>query len=182
MSIFKIVISVLFGLIPEALFFTFFLIFTKNIKEKKIKLFALVSISYFIYIILAEYKVINYMIFVMCIYISLKILYKKKTQIIDIFIISYAFLYISLLAYISFIFVNNNLVLYYIFYCLDRILLFIPFIFRNKLNKLYKIYCKYWNRNDKEHRPIKSITLRNVSLIIVNLAVFILNIAILNIT
>ena len=52
---------------------------------------------------------------------------------------------------------------------------------REKFNILYEKYRKLWNRNDKEKRFIKSITLRNVSLISVNLFILLLNITIVNI-
>lgn len=178
----KIVLNIVFSILPEVLFFTLFLIKTKDLKDKKFRLFMLLAVDYAVYIMLNNYKILNYVSFIILTYVILKLLYKEKAQIIDVFVISYAFLYVSLLAYISFLFIQNNMNLYYIFYILDRILLFVPFIFKNRFNKIYKRYCKYWNRNDKANHPIKSITLRNVSLIIVNLAVFLLNIAILNIT
>ena len=70
---------------------------------------------------------------------------------------------------------------YYYLYVIDRFLLFMPFIFKNKFNVIYKKYCNLWNRNDKEKRPIKSITLRNISLILLNSFIFIANITIINI-
>ena len=41
-------VSILFGLIPEVLYFTLFITYTKNIKEKRIKLILLISIAYFL--------------------------------------------------------------------------------------------------------------------------------------
>ena len=108
--------------------------------------------------------------------------YTKKTQIIDVFVILISFTYLYLLSYILFLFIKDDLSNYYILYILDRIILFIPFILNKEFNQLYKNYCKLWNRNDNEKRSIKSITLRNISLIIMNISIFILNIAIINIS
>lgn len=165
--------SILLGLIPETLFFTLFLIYTKGIKEKKVRLFILIAISYLLCIMIIRHKMFYYVCYIIMIYISLKILYKAKAQIIDIFVISIALIYVAFISAICFAFVKENYVMYYIMFILDRILLFVPFIFKNKYNNIYKKYCSLWNRNDSIKRPIKSITLRNISLIVLNIFIFI---------
>lgn len=175
------ILSVLLGLIPEVLFFTLFITYTKDIKEKRIKLFLLISIAYFICILIQEYQVLYYMLWGVCIYISCKILYKKKVQIIDIFVISFAYAWNLILSFIFMNFAKKDLSNYVLIYIIERIILFLPFMFKNKFNILYKKYCNLWNRNDKEIRPIKSITLRNVSLILLNIFIFDMNIIFINI-
>ena len=175
------VLSVLLGLIPEVLYFTLFISYTKNIKEKRVKLFLLISVAYFVCMLIQQYQLIYYIIFVLLIYLILKLLYKKKTQIIDVFIIGLSYLWITLLSIILFVLLKNDLSNYYMLYIVDRIFLFLPFLFKSKFNILYKKYCNLWNRNDKEKRPIKSITLRNISLILLNSVIFFLNIVIINI-
>ena len=174
-------ISILFGLIPEVLYFTLFITYTKNIKEKRIKLFLLIGISYFLCILVQSFKILFYILLIVLIYISLKILYKEKIQIIDIFIISIAYLWIAILSTFLLILLSEDKSNYYLLYIIDRVLLFVLFIFKNKFNMLYKKYCKLWNRNDKEKRPIKSITLRNISLILLNGFILLLNITMINI-
>ncbi len=175
------ILSILLGLIPEVLYFTLFITYTKNIKEKRIKLFLLISIAYFLCILIIQYQVIFYMLFVVLIYIILKLLYKNKVQIIDIFIISIAYLWMLILSFALMIFVKKDLSNYMFIYTIQRILLFFPFIFKNKFNMIYKKYYKLWNRNDKETRPIKSITLRNISLILLNIFIFGMSIMFINI-
>lgn len=178
------IISILLGLLPEVLYFTMFLVYTKNLKEKKIKLFLLISIAYFLCLLIQKYKTLYYILFVVLVYLILKLLYKEKSQIIDIFAFSISTIYLTLLACICAIILKNdysNYFLYYSLYFISRVLLFGIFIFKNKFNIIYKKYCNLWNRNDNIKRPIKSITLRNVSLIMINVSIFILNIAIINI-
>lgn len=167
-------ISILLGLIPETIYFSLFLIYTKNIKEKRIKLFILISICYFLCIIISEYKVIYYIAFMILVYLSLKILYKQQTQIIDIFIFGISTLYITLISFL--IYIPKNITQYFVCLIINRILLFIPFIFKNKFYLLYKNYALFWNRNDSIKRPIKSITLRNINLIGINCIIFVINI------
>ena len=84
----------------------------------------------------------------------------------------------TILSFISIKLFNNNLSNYFIVLIFNRIALFIPFLFKNNFNNLYKKYCKFWNRNDNEKRPIKSLTLRNISLISLNSFILLLNITI----
>jgi len=176
-----LLLSILLGLIPEVLYFTLFLTYTKNLKEKRIKLFFLIGIVYFLCILIQHWQILFYILLIVLIYLSLKLLYKSKVQIIDIFVISVAYLWLAILSFILIFFVKADYSNYAVISIIDRILLFSVFIFRHKFNTIYKKYCKLWNRNDKEKRPIKSITLRNISLILLNSFIFFLNIAIINI-
>lgn len=174
-------IGIILGLIPEVLYFTLFLVYTKRIKEKRIKLFLSIALAYILTIFIKQYILLYYLAFIVLVYISLKFLYKEKTQIIDTFVIVYSFFYLSLVSFICFLFMKEDRSNYYILYVIDRILLYIPFIWKTKFNNLYKKYCKLWNRNDKEKRPIKSITLRNVSLIAINFIIIFMNIYMISI-
>ena len=166
-------VSILLGMIPEVLYFTLFLIYTKGLKEKKIRLCLLIAIAYFLCLMINRFKLVYYIGFLFLIYLILKLLYKKKAQITDIFIINLSFIYIGLISYICSLFVKEDYSNYYLLCIIDKILLFVPFIFRNKFNIWYKKYYSLWNRNDSIKRPIKSITLRNLSLIGLNMFIFI---------
>lgn len=182
--ILQILISILLGLFPEVLFFTLFIIYTKRIKNKKIMLFLLIALAYMLCMFIKTYSIFCYILLIVLIYIIMKILYKNKVQIIDIFIISIGFIYISILSFICSILLRyeyDNLILYYILYIFDRIFMFLPFIKRDKFYYLYKIYCSLWNRNDNEKRPIKSLTLRNISLVVINISIFLGNIYLISI-
>lgn len=177
----RFLLGLLFGMIPEVLYFTLFLTISKNIKEKRLKLFGLLCIAYIICLLLQRCVILYYMLLIALIFISMKFLYKKKVQIVDIFLIGVSYLWLAILSFILMKFVNEDMSNYMFVYVIQRILLFIPFIFKNNFNKIYKKYYKLWNRNDKEKRPIKSITLRNVSLILLNGIIFFLNINIIQI-
>lgn len=176
-----IIISILLGLIPEVTYFTLFLIYTKNLKGNKIKLWLLIALAYIVCMFIQRYRTIYYILFIALVYITLKILYKDKTQIIDIFVFSISTIYLSLIGFICSRFIFNNYTYYYVCLILNRILLFIPFIFKDKFYYLYKNYCRLWNRNYKEKQPIKSITLRNISLILLNSLIFLINLATISI-
>lgn len=172
----QILASILLGLIPEVLYFTLSIIFFKNIKEKRGWLIFLTSIAYFLCMFIRKYQIVYYVLFIAALYGILKILYKDKVQKIDIFVISLFSIYLTVISYLCSINFKEDLSNYYILYVVDRTLLFLPFVFKNKYHKLYQLYCTLWNRNDQEKRIIKSITLRNISLIIINIAIVFMNI------
>ena len=176
MDIINFVVSLLLGMLPEVLFFTMYLIYVKDIKEKKFKLFFLIMFIYILCIMIIRFKILYYISFIALVYAILKILYKKNTQIIDTFVFSIAFSYLCFIGFITSRFVNNSYILYYIMYLLNRLLLFISFLFKNKFYILYKKYYSLWNRNYDKKQPIKSITLRNISLFSLNIFIFIMNI------
>ena len=167
-------ISILFGLVPEVLYFILFISYAKNLKGKKIRLFLITLLIYFCCMLIVQYQLFFYILFIALFYILLKILYKKKIQIVDVFLIVYASCYLTILSYL--IYFANDIKSYYVCYVIDRILLFLPFIFKNKFNRWYKKYYSLWNRDYNHAKPIKSITLRNISLILINCIIFIMNI------
>ena len=177
-----ILLTVFIGMLPEILYFTKFIEYSKNLKEHKIKFFILMTIVYVLCILLSQYKILYYVAFIFLSYLAMKVIYKNKVQIIDIFVFSVAFAYVALNGFICSLFFKNDLSNYYIITIINRFTLFIPFIFKKYFNKLYEKYKALWNRNDKIKRPVKSITLRNISLISLNIFIFLLNVAIINIS
>lgn len=175
------IMSFIFRAVPDILYFTCFIIYTYKIKNKRKILFFLIGVSYILLIMMIRHQIIYYIAFILSIYCILKLLYKNMIQKIDIFVISLSSVYLTIISCICSIFINQSIIIYYSLLLINKLLLFLPFLFREKFNILYEKYRKLWNRNDKEKRFIKSITLRNVSLISVNLFILLLNITIVNI-
>ena len=75
----QIILSIFLGLIPEVLYFTLFITYTKNIKEKRIKLFLFISLAYVLCMFIQKYKIFYYVLFIALIYWIMKIVYKEKT-------------------------------------------------------------------------------------------------------
>lgn len=163
---FYVLISLLLGMIPDVLYFMLFIIYDKNIKEHKLKLFIMLAIGYILLIMICRYQYIFYIAFVLYIYLIIKWLY--KSQINDLFIIILAFMYLTIIGYIFYVLIHD----YTIYYIVDRILLFLPLIvFKNKIRNVYLSYSKMWNRNDKN--KIKSLTIRNSALFLMNTTILI---------
>ena len=114
------------------------------------------------------------------IYGAMKLLYKRKAQIIDIFLIASGFGYMIIISYLCSFIYKNNYNLYWIAYAINNILLFSIFAFMNQLKALYRKYIKVWNRNP--NNKVRSISVRNVSLLLLNAFIFILDVFIIKIS
>lgn len=169
----EVIISFLFGMLPEIIYFTLSVLYIRNKKEKQIKLFLLIMMAYILCITIIRFKVVNYLIFMIVVHLIQRILYKDTSK-IDIFVFSIPVCYVTMLASIILL-TKEDYSNYWILFAINRIMLFLPFIFIKKFNKLYLIYKELWNRNEKEKRRLKSITVRNSSLIILNFLIFSIN-------
>lgn len=149
------------GAMLQPIYFSLFLIFTKNIKNKRI---LFITIMIFEHLLLKFVCNLNYNInfeltYTIITYFVLKLIYKEKTRITDVitFIISIAILGVFNVSSLFILGVNVKTVI------ISNILaiLFICLL-KRKLNKIEIFYNKFWNRhNDK--KMLKSVTIRGLS-------------------
>ena len=166
------IVSLVLGMIPEVLYLTLFVVYAKGIKEKKLKLFALLAAGYILLIMLCRFQFLFYITYIVYTFIILKLLY--KANVCDFFVCVVALSYMTIISYFGYILLSWNYVLYYL---VARITLYSIFLFRNKINILYRKYVGLWNRT--ENAKLKSITLRNSSLLILNILIISLYLIIL---
>ena len=162
-------VSLLMGMLPEVLYFTLSICFIKDIKKQRLKLFSLLVIGYIVLIMVCRFQLLFYLGYIVYVYIVLKKLYKSK--IIDLVIVSVVSAYLTLVSFISFKLIDT----YMLAYLINRLMLFIPiFVLNYKLNDFYNVYYRLWDRH--EGNKIKSITIRNISLVFVNILIVIFNV------
>ena len=174
------ILEMLLGQIPEALYFSLFMIFTKQLKEKRIAFILLMTLEYLIIQKLIHFNIWLQIIYTLFVFVILKLLYKEKTQITDIFTFTIASMFLIIvdipIYFIGRIFTSN----YFIIFVFERIVVFTTlFLLKNKLPKIQNMYKKLWKRNDKEKKKIKSTTFRCINIIVFNLSFYLLNIAML---
>lgn len=167
-------INIILCAIPETLYFSLFMIFTKNIKTKRALLFLLMFIQYAILMLVLPYNIWFQIIYTFMTFVILKMLYKEKAIITDIFAFAFSSLImiiVSVITYMSIMTLFNN---YTVAYIIQRILLFIIlFLLKNKLNKWYLKFNGLWNK--KQNQKIRSLTVRNIVIIIFNVMFYIIN-------
>ena len=159
----------------EPIYFSLFLIIGKDLKNKRLLLTCIMIFEYYMLTEIIYFNVWFQFIYTFIVFVDLKFLYKEKAQITDIFLFaasSIILIGISIFTYLTALFTYKN---YMVSLIINRILIFL-FLFLNKNNirKLYKKFYSYWNRHNNP-KALKSITLRNISVISFNLMFWIIN-------
>ena len=170
--IINFLISLLLGMIPEVLYITLMTSYLEGIKTKIIRLFVLNSFGYIVLIMVCRFELIFYIAYIIYLYWVLKLIF--KVQITSFFMISVVFSSIIWLSFICSFWSN-----YYVGYTLSRFMLVILYLCRANFYILYRKYKACWNRNTTH--KIKSITLRNCSLVFLSVMIIILNTFLLSI-
>lgn len=162
--------------IPEAIYFSLFMIYTKRLKEKRLLYTALMVIEYVILSQLFPFNVWFQILYTFISFLILKLLYKEKSQVIDIFTFSIASLILMITSAIMYLISFYTYYNTYICIALHKILLFsFLLIMKNKLYNIQKLYKKIWNRNFNKKYKIKTTTFRAINVVVFNIMFFIIN-------
>lgn len=160
----------------EAIYFSLFLIYGKKLKEKRLLLIAIMIIEYLLFKKFINFNVLFQLCYTFMSFINLKVLYKEKAQITDIFLFGAASIILIIISVLSYAIIYFTIRQYIVALILNRIMIFsIVYFGRNKINVIYQKFYKLWNRHNKPNK-VKSLTLRNISVIIFNLMFWIINI------
>lgn len=165
----NLIMSLVLGAGLDSLYYFMYISKLKNINKHKTIFYLAILIGYIILYMVLQYRLYLYLIFYVYIYILLKLI--AKSQINDFFITIFLDLYFISLSILCYFMIPN----YVIALIIDKILLFAPLVFISKIKTLYNKYCKFWNRNRDKKMPIKSLTLRNISLVVLNIIIVALN-------
>jgi len=172
--------ELLLGQIPEAIYFALFMIFAKNLKEKRLLFTFLMIIEYIILTRIIMFNSWFQILYTGITFIILKVLYKEKAQITDIFTFGIASIILMIVSASYFFLIRPLVKNFYLSMIVNRLVLFaIVLGFNKHLYKIQNIYKKFWNRNDKVKKKIKSTTFRCVNLVIFNVMFYIINIGML---
>ena len=165
--------EIFLGQVPEAVYFALFLIFTKSLKEKRILFITLMTVDYLLLKSFIHFDVWFQISYTIMTYAILKVLYKDKAQITDIFTFGIASIALILICIISAVALQFNFMIGAI---LSRIL---PFVFlllmHKRLCKVQNVYKRFWNRNTNNGKLVKSVTFRSINLVLFNAMFYIIN-------
>lgn len=167
------VISSIINILFEVWFVYYNIIKIKEIKDKKVKFYIGLLISYVLSSILIGFTYKNqiYMLVINSVlnFILMKILY-KNINIIDLFLTYY------LVCLILFVTITTTLIIGYniTMLLINRSILLLIALFMHKvIHKIYKTYLENWNRGN--NHKVKSVTLRSITIISFNIILFIIN-------
>lgn len=161
----------LVGIIPEIFLFYIYVINVKGLKEKKLLCFIGFTFIYIVSKFIFKYSVYFNVICIFGFYGVLKILYKEKAKITDIFLISFVSFLLVLLSVFTYFCYSN----YILSIIINRVLILCFAYFSKYFKDFYVKYMICWNRNRKNPNKIRSLTLRNISIITFNFMIFIIN-------
>jgi len=169
-------LEILLGQVPEVIYFALFLIYTKRLDTKRVLFVILTLIEYLLLFNFTPVSIWNHILYFAMTYIILKLLYKEKSQITDIFtlaIASVVLMVISGVWYCIIYFTFKNIIICTL---LAKASLFIfLFAIKSKLPKLQDLYKLFWNRNDNIPKCMKTTTFRCLNVILFNFMFFIIN-------
>lgn len=169
------IILLLLEKVCEAVYFSLFLIIGKNIKNKRLLLIGIMIFEYLALKHFLYYNVWFQLAYTFMSFVNLKVLYREKAQVTDIFLFMVASIILILLSAFTYITAMHTYKSYHISLIFNRVLIFgIIFIFRNFIKANYKSFCSLWNRHNNPNK-IRSLTLRNISIIIFNLMFWLIN-------
>ena len=169
-------LELLLGQIPEAIYFALFMIFTKELKSKRILYIVLMIAEYLLLKHFIEFSIWFQIAYTIIQFIILKILYKEKAQITDIFTFTIASIILILSCGILYFIVWKTINNYIVYVVLNRIFLMLFLVlFHNKLRKIQDLYKLLWNRNDKKKTKMKSTTFRALNVVMFNVIFYIIN-------
>ena len=127
-------LELLLGQIPEAIFFALFMIYAKGLKEKRMLFIILMVVEYLLLKYSFKYNWLFQIGYMITTFLTLKVLYKGKSQIIDVFILLIAYIIMIVSSILCFTISLGNVIIATI---INRIIIFL-FIFLLK-DKLIKI-------------------------------------------
>lgn len=169
-------LEILLGQIPEAIYFALFMIFTKRLDKKRGLFITLMVIEYILLFKAFPLSIWARILYFVITYIILKILYREKSQIIDIFTLGIASIILMIISGMCYFVINVTIKNMIICVILSKILLFASlYAISNKLYKIQNMYKKFWNRNDKIPKIIKSTTFRCINVILFNIMFYLIN-------
>ena len=160
------------GQIPEAIFLALFMIFTKALRKKRVLYVAIMVVEYVLLLNIFPYNWYFHISLTVITFLTLKVLYKEKSQVTDIFILLIAYIVLGVSSVICFLICQKDVLIATI---LNRVIIFgLLFHFRNKLYSIQKLYKKFWNRSN-EPKVMKSTTFRSLNIVIFNMIFVLLN-------
>ena len=169
-------LEILLGQVPEAIYFALFMIFTKRLDKKRGLFMTLMVAEYVLLLNALPFSTWSHILYFVISYIILKILYKEKSQITDIFTLGIASIILMIISVICYFIIFVTIQNIIISTLLAKIILFIfLFAMKTKLCNIQKMYKYLWNRNDKLPKFMKSTTFRCINIILFNIMFYVIN-------
>ena len=173
--------ELLLGQIPEALYFALFIIFTKKVTSHRLVFSVVILIEYLLLVNLFPFNWCFHIGLTIMVYLSLKVIYKERAQITDVFTLAAASILLIAVSIINYVIFCNILNVNFVVSAVtQKVILFtVLFLLKPKLYNIQKLYKRLWNRNDKTPKKIKTTTFRAINVVIFNMTFYLINVGML---
>lgn len=170
------ILEIVLGQIPEAIYFAVFMLLVKELKFKRILFIIGMIAEYILVLNILPYSIWSYVLYFVLSFLLLKILYKDKCNVTDIFTMGIASIILIFTSVLSYFITLGNMTSCVI---INRIILLTGLYFlRHKLHRINDLYNKLWNRGKHSYR-MKSTTFRALNLVIFNLSFVVINLGVI---
>lgn len=170
------ILEIILGQVPEAMYFAVFMILVKGLKTRRFTFIISMIIEYLLILNVLPYSIWSYVLYFILSFLLLKILYKDKSNVTDIFTMGIASIGLVITSALSYFITLGNMIRCTI---VNRIILFVMlYVFRHKLCHINKLYNRLWNRGKHSYK-MKSTTFRALNLVIFNLSFVIINLGVI---
>ena len=173
------ILEIILGQVPEAVYFAVFMILVKGLKSRRFIFIVSMIIEYLLILNVLPYSIWSYVLYFILSFLLLKMLYKDKSNVTDIFTMGIASVIIIIVSIFSYLIVSlfsTNVIVGNL--CQKAILFFIILVYKSYLPKINNIYKKLWNRSKHSYK-IKSMTFRVLNLIVFNFSFVVINLGIM---
>lgn len=159
-----LIIGNVVGAILQPLYFSLFVIFTKNIKTKRILFITIMTLEHFMlkYLCNISYDINFELFYTILFFLVLKCIYKDKARITDSITFIISIILLGIISMITSMTIGMNIFGLIISNILSIIIIF---MLRHKLPRIDVFYTKFWNRHNNK-RMLKSITIRGISTVL----------------
>lgn len=170
----NLIVNIVFGYGLETLYFGYAFNKIRGVKYKSTYLIYLISsiIPFALQRFTYNNLYLTYILISVVFYFQYAILHKEFKQITNFFLMLNLILFSSIIMAIPMLFLGYNTIYLYVNIILNIILIILVKIL--PLNKFYRLIVQNWNRTT--HNKIKSVTVRNFTMIIVYSLVTLINV------
>ena len=127
------------GQMPEAIYFALFMIFTKQLKDKKLLFVILMIVEYLLLKIVIRYDIWFQILYTFMTFVILKVFYKQKAEITDIFTFTIANVVLTISSIVLYFIIWKTINNFMVYVILHRIFLILFLLLtRIKLPKIEK--------------------------------------------
>lgn len=148
----------------------------KDLKKNAYYLHFLEIFDYLVITHLIKFNTWIQVLFTFITFVNLKIIYKEKANITDIFTFTIASIILIIISAISYLIIWKIANSYILAVILNRLLLIIfLLVFHKKLPKIKDLYGLLWNRNDTVKKHMKTTTFRFLNITVFNILFYIIH-------